>query len=170
MPSKYKTSFLKLNRYVGTDKPRMDDFNTDNLLLDNKFKEQSEKITNLLTHSTNTQNHITNEERKKWNNLLWEVGTYNGNGGYTQNINIGFKPRLGFIFQKDEFLISASGMGGGIPQTEQRSAILTPLGCSLYCKILDDGFMVCNSDDASENFRVPKLNSNGNTYIYIMFR
>ena len=170
MPSKYKTSFLKLNRYVGTDKPRMDDFNKDNLLIDHTFKEQSEKITSLLTHTSNIQNHITDEERKKWNNLLWEVGTYVGNGKYTQNINIGFKPRLGFIFQKDEFLMSSVGMGSGTPQTEQRSAILTPLGCSLYCKILDNGFMVCNSNDAAEDFRVPKLNANEYTYVYIMFR
>ncbi|MEG1993934.1 MAG: hypothetical protein RR048_03405, partial [Oscillospiraceae bacterium] len=165
MPSSYKTSFLKLNRFIGIDKPKMDDFNNDNMVIDNELKSQSEKIAAVQSHVSDTQNHITPQERASWNNLLWEVGTYVGDGGYTKNVNIGFKPRLGFIFQKDEFLITSYGMGSS-PQSEQRSAVLTPVGCSLYTQILDNGFMVCNTIDVAEDFRMPKLNIKGITYVY----
>ena len=37
MASTYKTNYLGLNKFVGSDKPKMDDFNFDNETLDQKF-------------------------------------------------------------------------------------------------------------------------------------
>lgn len=42
MPSTYKTPFLGLNRFIGSDKPKMDDFNRDTQKLDDKLKEHFE--------------------------------------------------------------------------------------------------------------------------------
>ena len=39
MASTYKTNYLGLNKFVGSDKPKMDDFNFDNETLDQKFQE-----------------------------------------------------------------------------------------------------------------------------------
>ena len=39
MTSTYKTNYLGLNKFVGSDKPKMDDFNFDNETLDQKFQE-----------------------------------------------------------------------------------------------------------------------------------
>ena len=39
MSSSNKTSYLGLNQFVGSDKPKMEDFNADNRLLDEKMQQ-----------------------------------------------------------------------------------------------------------------------------------
>ena len=53
MASTYKTNYLGLNKFVGSDKPKMDDFNFDNETLDQKFQEHVQSSL-----------HITEEERQ----------------------------------------------------------------------------------------------------------
>lgn len=53
MASTYKTNYLGLNQFVGSDKPKMDDFNFDNETIDQKFQEHVQSSL-----------HITEEERQ----------------------------------------------------------------------------------------------------------
>lgn len=169
MPSKFKTPFLKLNKFIGTDKPKMDDFNSDNLLIDNIMKKQEEKLKGLFLHSKDNNKHITDKEREKWNSDLFEIGTYRGDGAKIRNINIGFKPRLVFVFKKDDLFITGSSNTMDII-SEQKSAVITPLGSSKFCKITDNGFSVQNHQRVLKDTSLPKLNEAGSEYIYIMFR
>lgn len=56
MPSTAKTKTLRLNQFVGSDKPKMDDFNYDNTQLE----------TVVGGHLADAQKHLTSEERKAW--------------------------------------------------------------------------------------------------------
>ena len=169
MPSSFKTPFLKLNKYIGKDKPKMDDTNSDNAIVDQKMNEHNQKLVNLQAHTSSTQTHITQLERLKWNKLQWEIGKYTGNGDATREINLGFQPKLGFLFQDNHILNSNFNMGGGAFD-EQRCAILTSLGCSENVAITLTGFRVNHTIDITDSGRMPRLNYIGEEYIYVMFR
>ncbi len=92
MASTYKTNALKLNEWVESDIPDMEDFNSDNAILENAIS----------THHSDADIHITSGERKKWNNV-YGLKTYTGNGKSTQSIKLGFgfKPRFCIVFAVD---------------------------------------------------------------------
>lgn len=67
MPSTSKTELLKLNQWQSNEYPKMDDFNSDNLKIDNKFKELSDeqvgnynKIGDLTTLTTIDKSSLVN--------------------------------------------------------------------------------------------------------------
>ena len=53
MSSSNKTNYLGLNQFVGSDKPKMEDFNADNRLLDEKIQQHIQ-----------SQLHLTEQQRK----------------------------------------------------------------------------------------------------------
>lgn len=69
MPSTAKTKTLRLNQFVGSDKPKMDDFNYDNTQLE----------TVVGGHLADAQKHLTSEERKAWSQPACELFFYDGN-------------------------------------------------------------------------------------------
>lgn len=78
MASTYKTNYLGLNKFVGSDKPKMDDFNFDNETLDQKFQEHVQSSL-----------HITEEERQMLGKSNYVIGTYTGNGESPRTIDVG---------------------------------------------------------------------------------
>jgi len=60
LPSTYKTDFLELNKWVGEDKPRMDDFNADNLKIDSGAADLNHAIT---AHAGATTPHMSVQDR-----------------------------------------------------------------------------------------------------------
>lgn len=89
MSSTRRTVFLGLNSWLGSDVPKMEDFNRDNVIIDNAVG----------IHMNSTEKHITNAEREKWNNV-YTVFTYLGNGSANRTVNIdcSFNPTWGIIF------------------------------------------------------------------------
>ena len=59
MSSSNKTSYLGLNQFVGSDKPKMEDFNADNRLLDEKMQQHVQ-----------SQLHLTEQQKERLENLL----------------------------------------------------------------------------------------------------
>lgn len=151
MSSTYKTTYLGLNKFVGSDKPKMDDFNFDNEQLDSKFQEHVES--NL---------HITEEERKLLGKSNFVMGTYTGDGQSTQIIPLDFEAEFLMIFTKGEELIHASGNTSNI-----YSAILTPLGCTDGVLFTEGGFMVSYISTTPPDGKKTMLNVSGKTYIYL---
>ena len=54
MSSSNKTNYLGLNQFVGSDKPKMEDFNADNRLLDEKIQQHIQ-----------SQLHLTEQQRER---------------------------------------------------------------------------------------------------------
>ena len=69
MPSTSKTKTLRLNQFVGSDKPKMDDFNYDNTQLE----------TLVGGHLDDTEKHLTQAEREEWSRPSSELYFYDGN-------------------------------------------------------------------------------------------
>lgn len=89
MSSTNKTQNLDLNMWRGSDVPEMDDFNRDNVIIDNAFG----------THTGNTNIHVSAAEKTKWNNA-YSVFTYTGNGNSNRTITVTgvSNPKWGLVF------------------------------------------------------------------------
>lgn len=90
MGSAQKTDFLSLNKWISTDIPKREDFNYDNLAIDNAFKE----------HLADMSKHISEEERSEWNSPHY-IGFYYGIGSSAERtIETGcsFVPGFAIVF------------------------------------------------------------------------
>lgn len=90
MPSQNKTPQLGLNSWVDTDKPRREDFVTDNTILD----------TVVGGHMADTILHLTQADRQKLENGV-VTGSRPGNGAEQATLTLDFEPKLFLIFCKD---------------------------------------------------------------------
>lgn len=155
MSSTYKTTYLGLNKFIGSDKPKMDDFNFDNETMDKKFQEHVES--NL---------HITEEEREMLGKSNYIVGTYTGDGEANRVVDIGFAVDFGMIFASGEplnlFQAAAS-------TTHIYSGMISQKGCSKGIVLAEKGFTVQQTSTNPPDGKKCMLNQSGKTYIYIVF-
>ena len=77
MSSSNKTSYLGLNQFVGSDKPKMEDFNADNRLLDEKMQQHVQ-----------SQLHLTEQQKERLENLGYLIGSYTGDGTTKRTISV----------------------------------------------------------------------------------
>ena len=91
MSSTYKTTYLGLNQFVGSDKPKMEDVNFDNQTIDRKMKEHVE-----------SDLHLSIKDREILNGGNWIKGNYIGTGMPTQKINLEKEVEFGFVFAENQ--------------------------------------------------------------------
>ncbi|MCI8648810.1 MAG: hypothetical protein HFG20_01690 [Anaerotruncus sp.] len=166
MASSNKTANLQLNQWVGSDKPKMADFNSDNSKIDAAFA----------AHTGNTAIHITAQERQTWNSGAPVFGSYVGNGQSFRIIDLGYIPSFGIIFAVDKLPLVASGGTGNMMAY---CAFLSKQGASSSAFIEDGtsgmgtgeerGFGVISMLSASNN-AIPHLNDKDVTYCYMLYR
>ena len=77
MSSTYKTTNLGLNQFVGSDRPKMEDFNFDNQQIDQKFQEHV--LSNL---------HLTEQQREQLGKASYQIGSYSGDGQASRTIAV----------------------------------------------------------------------------------
>lgn len=181
MPSSDKTPRLGLNRWSGGDKPKKDDFNADNGLLDAAFGGLSERLRELEetseagsaeavraleSHTADTGIHITPEERAAWSRggSGMVIGTYEGEGTSTRSITLGFRPRFGILY----------AVGCGPVETywagqESRTYLgfFGAAGCSLHLSVQANGFSVASHVNRPMDGLGYKYNEYGVTYVYV---
>lgn len=155
MSSTYKTPYLGLNKYIGTDKPKMDDYNYDNNQLENKIKAHFE-----------SNIHVTEAEKSEWSKSAFTIGSYQGDGTGSRSITLGFNPSFGIVFTADEL---TNAYLSTQTQNEQQMGIFTQQGKTLGMQAFQNGFQVSTITATTPDGRRPKLNVAGKTYIYIMF-
>ena len=88
MPSTSKTKTLRLNQFVGSDKPKMDDFNYDNTQLE----------TLVGGHLDDTEKHLTQAEREEWSRSSSELYFYDGNDASQRSFTLDFEPRFCTVY------------------------------------------------------------------------
>lgn len=157
MASSNKTPFLNLNKWLGTDKPKREDFNLDNERVDAFLQE----------HSGDQVKHVTAQERERWNSPDYVIGTYEGNNVKYQAVNLGFKPVWGVVFMQEEAPVEGDFTYNN---TYANMAFFTRFGCSLGVELTSTGFNVYTNNSTSVQFPVPRLNVSGQTYTYIAYK
>lgn len=128
MSSTYKTTNLGLNQFVGSDRPKMEDFNFDNQQIDQKFQEHV--LSNL---------HLTEQQREQLGKASYQIGSYSGDGQASRTIAVEGEIGFGLIFMVGEVFNQTVTSSG---DTYVYAAIITPQGCSKGVSIAEGGFTV----------------------------
>ena len=117
---------------------------------------------------SNLQNQINTHTAQIATKCELYTGTYTGNGASTQNINLGFHPKAVIIMYEGFLLESMFNTGdknayGGIAIEEWNNAgiMLTSNGFQVRERTTYD------PDSSIDSFRV---NTSGNTYVYLAFK
>ena len=154
MSSSNKTSYLGLNQFVGSDKPKMEDFNADNRLLDEKMQQHVQ-----------SQLHLTEQQKERLENLGYLIGSYTGDGTTKRTISVAQTIGFGFVFMVGEGLHYAVTTLG---ENHIFSAVMTPQGCSKGVSITSGGFTVLQSGSSTPDGKKNMLNQSGKKYIYLI--
>ena len=154
MASSSSTAALHLNQWMGSDKPKMEDFNSDNRKLDEAVG----------AHFADEEKHIRAEERLSWNAAIPIIGPYTGNGQNSQQSALGFCPSLGMVFAIDHAVVRVSGSNVIL-----FTALLGPNGASIGISANDTGFDAYYAPTAIGG-RITNMNVADVVYQYILFR
>lgn len=156
MSSSHKTPFWGLNKYIGNDKPTMEDYNFDTARVDSKAQEHVE-----------SDLHVTAADRLAWSKESFTIASYVGDGQTWKTINVGFDPSLVIIFMVGELTNEFTSTGG---QNYQQLGIYTKLGSSIGVKAATGGFQVAYYATSAPDGKRPRLNLSGKNYVYVVFR
>lgn len=193
MPSSSKTGHLGLNKWSGTDKPKKDDFNQDNSLIDTACGAMNGKIdavkltmdehtttisqvkqtatsaqSSVSAHTGNSGIHVTAQEKAAWNLSGSAVmGTYVGDGNTSQIITLGFKPKYGFVFCANRGICEIDWIDENMCVY---SGFFTSSGSCDYITSGDTGFTVKQHVNRPSNGCRFMFNSTASTYIYVVWK
>lgn len=191
MPSSNKTGHLRLNSWTGSDKPKKDDFNSDNTLVDAACRELDERVCAVepvrgavAEHTANTAIHLSESERGAWGahiadtvahitaaeRALWSagggnmtLGSYTGTGASSRKITLGFRPRFGVVF----------GVGVGIAdadlvnlESRMFAGFFSTSGCSKNLVVMSDGFTVLHTTGMPIDKLTYRYNETDIKYVY----
>lgn len=157
MASTNMTEHLKLNQWIGSDKPKMADFNADNRKVDQAVG----------SHTAGQTMHLTEAERAAWNKAIPIVGGYTGDGTPMRAVEMGVAPRFGILYAVDKVPIGATATSGTV---DVYSGFFSQTGCSqgLMLNPGDTAFTALNVPQAVYG-RIAKLNEKDVKYVYILF-
>jgi len=159
MPSTSKTKTLRLNQFVGSDKPKMDDFNYDNTQLE----------TLVGGHLDDTEKHLTQAEREEWSRPSSELYFYDGNDASQRSFTLDFEPRFCTVYAL-EMPPSVNDMSTPSVSLCYHAAAgqdgKATVGIALSGKTLT----VYNDPDLSMAQTRRKLNAQGISYVCQLFR
>lgn len=153
MPSANKTPKLGLNNWVGTDKPKREDFVQDNLQLDELVG----------GHIEDTEAHLTAENREQFSTPV-KVGVYAGDGKESQTITLPFSASAVLVYQKGVEKLTDSN---GVPMICSGAASTD--GSTTGLAFNRTSFTVLQSDPGNGKSRI-NLNEAYGQYLYIAMR
>lgn len=160
MSSTNKTDFLSLNNWLPTDKPKREDYNTDNLIIDEAVKQ----------HFTNESIHTSTEEKNRWNNPIY-VGVYFGNGTLEREItnDCDFIPQAAIVFACDKCPSRLDASNG---KKYNYFAFATDIGSTrgFHLSGSDSSFTITQDVTPVQGSEFNYLNEVGTAYTYILFR
>ena len=158
MPSSNKTTNYNLNKWIGTDKPIMEDFNSDNEILDSIIGE----------HILNSTLHLTTEEKSLVSNP-YIISLVAGDGGASKERSFSFKPKLviyclrGAPFIKYDSTNNYNIINAGF-------ALGNYLGGSEGMELYESKLTVSQTQTGSPGENFINLNAASGQYLYIAFK
>ncbi len=160
MSSTNKTKNLGLNSWVGTDIPKREDFNNDNVLLD----------TAINGHTSNDDIHVTTRDKSRWNEAPYVIKTYYGDGELSRTIELGMSSRPTFA------IIIGTSVFPSIIDLANKSmynyfGIATRSGSTTGTALTSDGNVkVGQSATAVSQYNYRSFNEVGIAYVIIAFK
>ena len=158
MASTNKTTNLKLNNWIGSDKPKREDFVNDNNIIDTK----------LGAHILNENIHITDALKEK---ILspFTLSTFYGDGTASQEITLSFVPKIVIVFAQDKPFYEYDKTND-YTITNAAIAATNSTGASSGIYLNSAKFTVYQSQTTPTNGVYNNLNNSNLTYTYIAFK
>lgn len=156
MPSTNKTKHLNLNKWEAEDRPKRNDFVSDNTILDTVVGE----------HINNSSLHVTASEKQKLAQMYTCVA-YAGTGAATETIVLDFVPSIVFVYKK--FSPPVSYNSGGYMVVNSAACGTAALGGSPGVAISGKNVVVSQSTSASNGMFL-NLNQEYGQYVVIALR
>lgn len=182
MPSSNKTPTLLLNSWIGSDIPKMEDFNADNQLTDQAVSQLQERVEELEKHGgggggqdprldahlKDEEVHLTTADREILATCLPVAGTFTGDGNPFQSIILGYRPRFGFVYAKDKPVTTMNASGNA---QFSHLGILSRSGCTSGVEISSTGFKATQLGSANQSGQTSiGLNQSGQVYTYLIWK
>lgn len=156
MSSTNKTTNLKLNSWISSDKPKRVDFVEDNTIIDEK----------LGGHILNTNIHLTTQEREKLNSMVYAT-SYSGTGTQSRSFNLTFAPSFVVVFKRYDSFNSYVSSGN---YTKINGAFFSTKETADDCgSISGTSITVKQSTSASDGIFY-NLNEQYGQYVIVAFR
>lgn len=156
MASNKKTANLALNQWTLSDKPKMVDFNQDNLRVDYYFQQHVE-----------SSQHLT-PDLAAWLTEPMVTGSYAGDGAGSRTISLGFQPRLLVVFAHNYGPIEVDTINS---QPQLRFGMGAGEAGTLGLQPTDQGFKVTQTlGNPPAGITRICLNQNGVVYQYFALR
>lgn len=200
MPSSNKTLHLSLNKWLGSDKPKKDDFNADNQKVDDACRELSASLsqhagtlTQLQSAQQTIQQNATALDGRVTTNAnsisahtastavhitdvertLWNKAGEFTMGSYTGNGTGKQKVTLGF--QPKFGLVYAVGAppsraSFSMSTHDMYLGLFSKLGCSDGLSLEADGFSVLHNATSAPDGLNLRYNVSGGTYVYVAWK
>lgn len=158
MSSSNKTANLQLNSWIGTDRPMMADYNSDNEKIDAAFGE----------HTGNMQIHLSQDDRARFEVPIY-TGVYFGDGAVEKTI------ATGCPFDVCYALVFPMSCAAVITKFDTKScthyfAAASKAGSSIGLQLSGSDLVVKQSTSAAVANEFAALNARGTSYFYILFR
>lgn len=156
MPTNNKTANLNLNNWLATDKPKREDFVSDNEILD----------TIISSHLNDTTLHLSNDDRSKLSSL-YEFGIIAGNGSASRTYTFSFEPKFVFVYLKNKPLFKYDTTNSCIVCN---CGIAFSNGASSLGISLEGATVTLTQSSTATNGGSPNLNSYLGQYAYVAFK
>lgn len=156
MPSAKKTPNLGLNDWDPSDKPKREDFNSDNAILDSQAG----------GHLLNGGIHCTPAEKELWNSP-YRISHYVGTGTASRQINCEFAPRLVLVFTHNQPPVEYVSVEG---KHYIHAAMATQSYFSTGINLNATGFTILQGSSQLNSNLINDFNKTGVFYIYIAIK
>ena len=157
MPSTNKTTNLNLNQWIGTDKPKREDFVSDNNILDTVI---SNHINNDDVHVTEDLSHLSS---------TMSLGMTFGTGEETQSIQMPFEPSMVIILAVSKPLVEYDTLEDCI-KCNSGIALKSSYGSSSGVSLSGSQLTVQQTLSSPSGGVYYNLNNPAEMYIYAAFK
>lgn len=180
MPSSNKTPNILLNQWLGSDKPKKDDFNYDNERLDAAVGDVKSTLnahaqntgihvaaaekTQWNSHPLDAGIHVTGAEKAQWNSGTAKIFTYAGDGNSTKEIALGFRPRFGWLFAAGQPPVQDDW---SVNSTQVFSGFFSADGCGKFIELTANGIKVSHNATVPAGGTALRYNLSGTTYVVV---
>ena len=158
MPSSGKTEKLALNRFAGSDKPKMDDFNYDNSRIDAA----------LGGHLEDGELHLGAGERERYLRPQVETFSYTGDGETTREVALPFAPALCVVYPNNAPPSINDMTNPGIVIWSH--GVAWPGGSTLGLSLSGTALTVYEDMDTAPFAARRSLNTYGQEYLCLLYR
>ena len=158
MPSTNKTTNLNLNQWIGTDKPKREDFISDNNILD----------TVISGHINNNDIHVTETLLSQLSSSV-SLGMTFGTGEETQSIQMPFEPSMVIILAAAKPLVEYNTSSNYV-KCNSGIAFQSTYGSSLGVSLTGNQLTVQQTLSSPSGGVYYNLNNSAEVYIYAAFK